>query len=51
MSGEKDTLKIIDETIIAVQGIPNILETAKQELVNIRNLKANLENEKTQLER
>jgi len=51
MSGEKDTLKIIDETIIAVQGIPNILETAKQELVNIRNVKAQLENEKTQLER
>ena len=51
MSEEKDTLKIIDETIDAVKGIPNILETAKQELVNIRNVKAQLENEKTQLER
>ncbi len=51
MSGEKDTLKIIDETINAVQGIPNILETAKKELMNIKNDKEKLESEKTQLER
>lgn len=50
MSGEKDTLKIIDETINAVQGIPTILETAKKELMNIRNEKEKLENEKTSLE-
>jgi len=50
MSGEKDTLKILDETIKSIQGIPNILETAKEELVNIRNVKAQLEDEKSQLE-
>jgi hypothetical protein len=46
MLGEKDTLKIIDETISAVKGIPNILETAKQELINIREEKDQLEKEK-----
>lgn len=50
MSGEKDTLKILDETINAVQGIPNILETAKRELMSIKNEKENLESEKIQLE-
>ena len=48
MSDEKDTLKIIDETINAVKGIPNILETAKQELINIRKEKDLLEKEKAE---
>ena len=50
MSGEKDTLKIIDETINAVQGIPDILETAKKELMSIKTEKEKLESEKIQLE-
>jgi chromosome segregation ATPase len=50
MSEEKDTLKIIDETISAVQGIPNILGTAKQKLIEIRNERDKLERAKTQLE-
>jgi len=50
MSEEKDTLKIIDDTINAVQGIPNILETAKQKLIVIRDERDQLEKAKTQLE-
>jgi len=50
MSEEKDTLKIIDDTINAVQGIPNILETAKQKLIIIRDERDQLEKAKTQLE-
>ncbi|MFX0188600.1 MAG: coiled-coil domain-containing protein [Candidatus Hodarchaeota archaeon] len=50
MSEEKDTLKIIDETISAVKGIPNILGAAKQKLIEIRNERDKLEREKTQLE-
>jgi len=50
MSEEKDTLKIIDGAIKAVKEIPDVLKTAKDELINIENERDRLEKEKTQLE-
>ncbi|MFX1260023.1 MAG: hypothetical protein ACFFAN_19410 [Promethearchaeota archaeon] len=51
MSEEKNTLKVIDETIKAVENISGVLRTAKQELINLENDKISLSNEKAKLER
>ena len=50
MSEEKDTLKVIDETITAVEHITDVLNTAKNELIALEEDKTKLETEKKGLE-
>lgn len=50
MSEKKDTLKVIDDTIGAVNHITEVLKTAKSELKALENDKSKLETEKKGLE-
>ena len=50
MSEEKDTLKVIDETIEAVQHITEVLNKTKNELIVLEEDKSKLETEKKGLE-
>ncbi|MFX0070595.1 MAG: coiled-coil domain-containing protein [Candidatus Hermodarchaeota archaeon] len=51
MSEEKNTLKVIDGTIEAVQNITKVLNAAKEELVKLENEKEQLEKDKSKLEK
>jgi len=50
MSEEKNTLKVIDDTIKAVEDITGVLNIAKKELITLEDDKSKLETEKKGLE-